>query len=138
MTFELSLLPNEQISVVTYKSQECIFRDLPAIHAEIDAWLMKNDSVFCCRIDDYRSVVLTIDILVSLMSEESQHRPGSATDPRIHHVAVGTARVLQPGILTLAQRNGRQSPTPIFPAVEDAIQYARNVLANREQAEFSG
>src|SRR5262245_14071073 len=73
---------NEPIIIVTFSSISKLQDQLREVHSKVSQLMVEDNTEFY-RIDNYGSLPLSISHLVEAMSEESQSRPGSATDPKV-------------------------------------------------------
>jgi hypothetical protein len=114
----------EPIILVKFATMNYLQSELHDIHKSVAALLEEIEGP-CYRIDDFGSMPISTSHLVTAIYEESQARPGSASDPRIRHIIVGAARILAIGTFTLAQNFTPDNATPVFVTVEKALSYAR-------------
>lgn len=127
MNFSVERHPDEPIILVTFLSLKNFLTTLPDLHAQVSNLLADTEGEFY-RIDNFGDLRLSTSDLALAMGEEERGRSGSATDPRIRHLIVGSARPLSVNILTLPQDHTPDHRTPIFAALEEALAYAREML----------
>src|SRR5687767_14243438 len=124
MNVNVHRIPDKPIVIVTYDKLTHFQAQIREVHQQV-AEIMNGIEGPCYRIDNYRSLNVTSSLLVSALFEESQWKPGSATDPRIRHIVVGAARVLRIGALTPPRRFTSDKRTPVFLTVNEAIIFAQ-------------
>jgi hypothetical protein len=127
MCADVNRIPDEPIVLVTINTLNDFQSQLRAAHQQITTLMSGVDGEYY-RIDNYQSLNVTTSTLVSAMFEESQQKPGSATDPNVYHIVVGAARVLRIGALTLPQTFTPDKRTPVFSTVAEAISFARATI----------
>jgi hypothetical protein len=123
-------LPDEPIVVLTATDPFVPQEDLPAAYEEIAEVIDGIPGLVYC-LYDISSVYLGFSDLVATLGIAIRGLPGSASDPRVKVVIVGSDDLAQLASEASHQEQYHHLNFPLFAVMEEAVDYARAELAEQ-------
>jgi hypothetical protein len=121
-------LPDEPIIVLTATDPFVPHEDLPPAYEEVAEMIDGVPGPVYC-LYDIGSVYLGFSDLVTTLSTAIRGTPGSASDPRVKVVIVGTDDLAQLASEASRQEQYGRLNFPLFASMEEAVAYARAEIA---------
>lgn len=131
MPITVERLPNEPIIIATMTGKitaDCI-RDMYRFSAPIVDEI--GGPVF--RITDARVAESTFSDVVFILAEVAQEMPGSAKDPRVTPVLVGSNEWAKLVASSVGQQQYGKLNVPLYEEMDEALAYVRAQIQQREQ-----
>lgn len=127
MAVELERIGKEPI-LVAHFAQPFSANDVIEANAATAA-LVKEMGVMVYRIEDVTKAMLDFgDITLGLQEASRANAPGSAHDPQVQFLFVGTGLVVEITAKSFAQEQYAGRTVPLFATVDEAIAYARKAV----------
>lgn len=121
-------LSGENIIVVTYAAPFDPTADIGAAQQQIVEIIKRHPGQFV-RIDDLSRAEMTWSQFILGIQTATVQVAGSMTDPHIHGVLVGDYEMVQIASESMQQDQYGATQTPVFGALDEALDYARHVPA---------
>ncbi len=131
MKFNVELLPDEAILIVTIGKDYVVGKDSPEIIRTVDSKIGRDESGLY-SIYDLREMKMTFGDLIIALSNQSQKAPGAMADPRTSAVIVGSSEMVKLGAQAFQQEQYGGLRFPLFENVEEALRYARQEAQKRK------
>lgn len=121
-------LPDEPIIVLTATDPFVPQKELPPAYEEITEIMDSVPGTIYC-LYDIGSVYLSFSDLVTMLDTTIRGMPGSASDPRVKFVIVGTDEWARLASEASYQEQYGHLDAPLFASMEEAVAYARAEIA---------
>lgn len=130
MVYQISRLDDEPIIVITITPPTDAYADAQRKLNDLEALVQTMDDPVIFRINDYSAVPAPTfnDITFVLAEETRTPRPGSAADPRIRNVVVGSHEMLRLAAEGVKQAQFGGLDVPLFDTYDAALAYVRAEL----------
>ena len=122
-------LPNEPIILVHVRPHLTESSEVDEVAAACDRLIEGRGPYY--RITDFSQFSMTFSGLVLGMATETQHIPGSLSDPRLRNIFVGTQEMVDLGAKSARQAQYGELEIMLFASLDQAIEYARLQLTIR-------
>ncbi len=130
MSVSVHKLPDEPIIIVTYADPFKGSADVAAANHQVAALETQLPGEFY-RIADLVNVHMDWNELLSALQTAAARETGSLRDTRIHSIFVGSSENVALAVRSLSQRQYGSIEAKLFSSVDEALDYARQEIANR-------
>lgn len=135
MSATVTQLPGEPIVIVTMiDASPDVFPSYNWSAGNQVARLLQSTEGPIYRITDLSALNGSAKRVASALQQEAK-RPGSAADPRIHEVLIGTPEMVRSEARAVSQPAVSSSDVPLFVSLMDALLYVRGELARQTHLE---
>lgn len=137
MVVHITRLPDEPIIVIRATPPTDAYNDVRRKLDDLEALVQTMPGPVIFRINDYSALPEpTLNGIIFVLAEETRTpRPGSAADPRIRNVVVGSHPLIRLAIEGLKQPQYGSVDVPLFDTYDAALAYVRAVLDDLRAAE---
>jgi len=128
--YSIEMLADEPVIVVRIEPEFKFERDLWAVHEDVARKARTIAAGKVYRIMDFSALTITFSELQSVLYFETRGGPGSAADPRIRNVLVGSGEMINMAADSLGQTQYGRINTPVFSTLNEALVYVRATLSH--------
>lgn len=126
----IEVLADEPVIVVRIEPGFRFEQEMQAIHEEVARKTRAIAASKVYRIMDFSALTITFSELQSVLYFETRGGPGSAADPRIRNVLVGSGEMINMAADSLGQTQYGRITTPVFSTLNEALVYVRATLSH--------
>lgn len=130
MTLNTKRLGSEPIIIVVWENPLDVRRDVPNMWKEVDNLIKAGENKIYC-VNDLKNVTVDLSTLISGMALQQGSKPGSASDPRIRTMLVGSGPVWKIASQAFKQVRHGDPNVQLFSTIEDALTYIREEVKNQ-------
>jgi len=128
--YSVEALADEPVIVVRIEPEFEFEQDLQAVHEDVARKARAIAASKVYRIMDFSALTITFSELQSVLYFETRGGPGSAADPRIRNVLVGSGEMINMAADSLGQTQYGRIATPVFATLNEALVYVRATLSH--------
>jgi hypothetical protein len=131
MAFTIEKIPLEQIIIITLHPDFDAGTGYPELWKQLAPYVADMEApIYRITVMEFEDVDL--EEMTHMLAQEAQSgMPGSAGDPRVKPLLVSEAALAQMGAASPDQEQYGRINSPVFETLEEALSYAREMLATR-------